>query len=254
MKKRDFGKGSKKRHDAAVKAARTKREKARKEKSVKVYKKKKFAIKNNSSSAAKKAVKTKAENYAKASAEEKTRIDEIRHQAAIKAAQTKKRMKGIHTKPHRKVDWSIAVEKAQNTEKAALEVTKWRINQIKSKTKWQIVEFTGPSGHEAVGIVDLLAIRKDHVKTVKKEGLKPGDLFEMNLIQVKGGSASLPSHNDIKRLQKLERYYTVNNVVLSELKDSRLSFYRMKKEFVPNKGTNSRDAWVKVSSLDELFP
>jgi len=103
-----------------------------------------------------KAAKTRAENYVKASAEEKARIDEIRHQAAIKAHQARKlkKTKSIKkVKTHRNVNWGIAVERAQNTEKAALEVTKWRINQLTSKTKWQLVEFSGSKGHEAVGIV-----------------------------------------------------------------------------------------------------
>jgi hypothetical protein len=206
-------------------------------------------------SPAQKAAKTRIEKYAKASADEKARIDEIRHQAAIKAAQTKKSKKSKTVKPkkpHRDVDWSIAVEKAQNTEKAALEVTKWRINQLTSKTKWQIVEFAGKKGHEAVGIVDLLAIRKDHVKTVKKVGLKPGDLFDMILIQVKGGGASWPSAEDIKRMRILARYYYTDKIVLSNWKNEQLKFYLLKDidgkhEFKP------KDAWNEVKTPDEIF-
>jgi len=207
-------------------------------------------------SAGQKAAKTRISNYLNASAEEKARIDEIRHQAAIKAIQTrraKKTKSSKKDKTHRKVDWSLAVEKAQNTGKAALEVTKWRINQITSKTKWQLVEFSGKKGGEAVGIVDLLAIRKDHVKTVKKVGLKPGDLFGMVLIQVKGGGASWPSLDDIKRMQILARYYNADNVVLSNWKNEQLNFYRLK-DVDNKKRFTSKDAWERVVSPSEIFP
>ena len=212
-------------------------------------------MKNKKVSPGKKAAKTRAENYARASAEEKARIDEVRHQAAIKAIQNRKSKKSKsfkREKPHRNVDWSVAVERAQNTEKAAIEVTKWRINQLTSKTKWQLVEFSGKKGHEAVGIVDLLAIRKNHVKTVKKVGLKPGDLFDMILVQVKGGNASLPSLNDIKRMQILARYYNANSVVLANWKNEQLSFYRLR-DMNSKKKFKSKDAWVKVGSPSEIF-
>lgn len=213
-------------------------------------------MKNSRKKAGIKAAKTRAENYARASAEEKARIDEVRHLAAVKAIQSRKSKKSKSLKaekPHRNVDWGVAVERAQNTEKAALEVTKWRINQLTSKTKWQLVEFSGTKGHEAVGIVDLLAIRKDHVKTVKKVGLKPGDLFDMVLIQVKGGNASWPSLADIKRMQILARYYNADNIVLSNWKDGQLFFYQLK-DLEDNKKFKSKDAWVRVTSPNEIFP
>ena len=212
-------------------------------------------MKNKKFSAGQKAAKTRIDNYLNASAKEKTRIDEIRHQAAIKAAQTKKskNLKSTKTeKAHRDVDWSVAVEKAQNTEKAALEVTKWRINQLTSKTKWQLVEFSGKKGHEAVGIVDLLAIKKDHVKTVKKEGLKPGDLFDIILIQVKGGNASWPSEEDIKRLRIVSRYYYADKIVLSNWRNEQLKFYLLK-DIDGKKEFRSHDAWNEVKSPDEIF-
>jgi len=201
-------------------------------------------------SAAIKAARTKARNYAKASAEEKARIDEVRHLAAIKAARTKARSSGKHIK---KIDWSVAVEKAENTGKAAIEITKWRISQLHSRTKWQLVEFMGKKGKESAGIVDLLAIRKDH-RSVKKAGLKPGDLFEVILIQVKGGNASWPSKDDIKRLQILGRYYDADNIVLSEWKDSRLAFYKLKNNLDQRKTFGTKDAWTKVTYLDNIFP
>lgn len=212
--------------------------------------------KNNKKLAAIKAAKTRAENYAKASAEEKARIDEIRHLAAIKAIQNRKSKKKPKTSEHisRKTDWSVAVEKAENTGKAAVEITKWRINQLPSRTKWQLVEFMGKGGKESAGIVDLLAIRKDHEKKVKKVGLKPGDLFEIVLIQVKGGNASWPSKDDIRRLQILGRYYDASNIVLSEWKDSRLTFHRLKEGLNQKQKFSAREAWIKVFSFNDIFP
>jgi len=128
---------------------------------------------------------------------------------------------------------------------------KLKSNQLTSKTKWQLVEFTGKKGHEAVGIVDLLAIRKNHLKTVKKVGLKPGDLFDMILIQVKGGNASWPSLNDIKRLQILARYYRVDDVVLSNWKNGQLLFYRLR-DVGDKRKIKSKDTWVKITS-SEIF-
>ena len=198
--------------------------------------------------AAKKAAQTRSEKYANASLEEKARIDEIRHLAAIKAHQTRKLKLQKIPRPHRKVDWTAAVERAQNTEKSALAVTKWRLNQLDISPRWQLVEFTGKKGHESIGIVDILAIRKDHERMVKKVGLKPGDLFEMILIQVKGGGASWPSLDDIRRLQVLRRYYNAKEVILAELRDFRLNFYRL------NQGQiSTKNSWIKLSSLIEVF-
>ncbi|MBA2438741.1 MAG: hypothetical protein H0V52_10420 [Acidimicrobiia bacterium] len=64
---------------------------------------------------------------------------------------------------------------------------KWLIRRARSERAWEIVNFTGRAGRESAGIVDLLAIRKDHTIDLVKHR---GDYFEMILIQVKGGSAS----------------------------------------------------------------
>ena len=195
--------------------------------------------------AAKKASKTRAENYAKASAEEKRQIDELRHQAALKAAQTRKTRK--KSPEEKQIDWRAASEKAENSWKSAIEVTKWRINQL--DRRWQIVEFVGKKGKESAGIIDMVAIRKDHAMMPKKTGLKPGDLFEIILIQVKAGKAKNPSVQDIKRLSTLKQYYTARDVVLSEVRDNKITFYEM---LNLDLDFGSRKAWVK-KSLSDLF-
>jgi len=68
------------------------------------------SMKTKKLSAGQKAAKTRISNYLNASAEEKARIDEIRHHAAVKAIQTRRAKKSKSPKkekPHRKVDWNF---------------------------------------------------------------------------------------------------------------------------------------------------
>ena len=58
---------------------------------------------------------------------------------------------------------------------------------VKPARRWQLVGFPGPAGRESTRIVDLIAIRKDHATV--NGGFKRGDLFEIILIQIKGGGA-----------------------------------------------------------------
>lgn len=113
-----------------------------------------------------------------------------------------------------------------------------------------MVAFTGPSGGESRGIVDLLAIRKDH--TTEKAGLKRGDLFEMILIQVKGGGAAWPSKPDIDRLRKVARYYRARDVLLAEWRPGKQpSLYRLKKRLPSS--FSRKAAWTAVPSPEAVF-
>lgn len=77
-------------------------------------------------------------------------------------------------------------------------MTEWLITySTKDKKHWQIVSFEGPKGGESTGIVDRLAIRKNHKLSTKS--LKRGDLFEIILIQVKGGASKWPTKDEIHR-------------------------------------------------------
>lgn len=147
-------------------------------------------------------------------------------------------------------DWALAAEKAARSAKWATIMTKWVITRNKSRTTWKIVSFCGPNGCESAGIVDLLAVRKDH--GTPKQGHKRGDLLEIVLIQVKGGSASWPSITDIARLRKVGRYYRAKNVVLAEWKKGKQpTFYRMKRTLP--EGLHQKEAWVELSSISEVF-
>jgi hypothetical protein len=67
----------------------------------------------------------------------------------------------------------------------------WRIRQVIARTRWQLVTFCGAAGGESVGVVDMIAIRKDHGKPLP--GTKRGGRLQIILIQVKGGKAAMPS-------------------------------------------------------------
>jgi hypothetical protein len=105
--------------------------------------------------------------------------------------------------------------KAERTGKWARTMCKWVISRAnRLGRRWEIVNFTGPQGRESRGIVDLLAVRKDH----SAQAALRGDFFEMILIQVKGGGAPNPTPEDIERLRRVKAYYNAHDVVLASWK------------------------------------
>ena len=138
-----------------------------------------------------------------------------------------------------KPDFSKAVAAAIRTAKWATIMTKWRIGfetggtrlgsaNVKPTRRWQLVGFPGPAGGESAGIVDLMAIRKNHTQSNSR--FKRGDLFEIILIQIKGGGARRPKREDIQRLRAVAKHYNARDVVLAEwLKEARLKFYKLGK-------------------------
>jgi hypothetical protein len=64
-----------------------------------------------------------------------------------------------HTTP---VNWKEAQQKAERTARWAVTMAKVRIRRVASRTRWQLVTFYGKSSAESVGVVDMLALRKDH--------------------------------------------------------------------------------------------
>jgi hypothetical protein len=79
--------------------------------------------------------------------------------------------------------------------------------------RWRLISFRGLGGGEWCGIVDVLAIRKDTTRSTH-EILKSGDLFEIILVQMKGGSARWPSAADIQRLKRVANRYKAKGIVL----------------------------------------
>jgi hypothetical protein len=144
-----------------------------------------------------------------------------------------------------------AAEKAKLTAKWATTMTRWHIGfvtngkrlgsvKVKPTRRWQLVGFPGPGGQESAGIVDLLAIRKDHGSV--NGHFKRGDLFEIILIQIKGGGARRPNADDIRRLRAVAKRYSAKDVILAEwVKGSHQNFYRLDK-----KTADAKTAWKQV--------
>jgi hypothetical protein len=97
-------------------------------------------------------------------------------------------------------------ELAAETAKWAVTMTKVRIRQAtadKPWPHWHLLSFLGKDGHESRGVVDLIAVRKDHSEHLL--GTKRGDVLQIILIQVKGGSAAKPTAEDAVRLRIVAR-------------------------------------------------
>jgi hypothetical protein len=82
--------------------------------------------------------------------------------------------------------------------------------------RWQWVDFPGPHGRESAGIVDIVAIRKRWAVPVEPEfaQIKHLDLFDIMLIQVKGGSARMPTIDDISRMEQVADHYGACEILL----------------------------------------
>lgn len=124
---------------------------------------------------------------------------------------------------------SAAPAKASRTCRWAKTMTKWLISWGRAKgVKWHVVDFVGPNGCESRGIVDLLAVRKNHA--MHDATVKRGDLLDIVLIQVKGGRAPFPTRGDIDRLRKVARHHRARAIVLSEWKrQQELQLYTLRR-------------------------
>src|SRR5687767_341327 len=117
---------------------------------------------------------------------------------------------------HMSVNWKRAQRKAAITARWAVTMTKVRIRRVLARTRWQLVTFYGVSGGESVGVVDLLAVRKDHGKPGR--WMKRGDALQVILIQVKGGGAAMPTHEDARRLRAVARRHHAREILLASWK------------------------------------
>lgn len=111
------------------------------------------------------------------------------------------------------VNWKEAQQKAARTARWAVTMVKVRIRQVASRTRWQLVTFYGKSGAESIGVVDLLAVRKDH--GVPAGVMRRGDALQIILIQVKGGSAAKPTFEDAARLRAVAKRHCACDVLLA---------------------------------------
>ncbi len=129
--------------------------------------------------------------------------------------------------------------KAKRTGRWAKTMTRWLIRySSKNSKRWQVVSFEGSKGGESRGIVDLFAVRRNHKFSEKP--LKIGDLFEIILIQVKGGNTKMPTEGDILRLLKVGEYYHAKHIVLADWQKGK----------VPTLYSLVNSAWKKVGAKD----
>jgi hypothetical protein len=85
----------------------------------------------------------------------------------------------------------------------------------KISKRWRLVSFRGFGGGEWRGVVDVVAIRKS-TTTPSRVELKAGDLFDIILIQMKGGHARRPDLAERRRLAAVGKEYKARAVVLFE--------------------------------------
>jgi len=143
-------------------------------------------------------------------------------------------------KPKTKEEKQAAPQKAIHTGRMANTLAKALAKRYAKR--WRFVDFLGPKGRESAGVVDIVAIRKDG-RVPAIEGLKRLDLFDIVLIQVKGGSAPRPSADDIKRLKVVCDRYHAKGIVLFEWKaKKKTGFLKL----------DANDEW-EASSAAELF-
>jgi hypothetical protein len=110
-----------------------------------------------------------------------------------------------------------------------------------------LVTFYGKAGGESRGVVDLLAVRKDHSRPIA--GTKRGDTLQIVLIQVKGGSAAMPTTEDGKRLRAVaKRLHTRRILLATWKKGSAAQFFRYRP-----RATEKAREWTEVSDLAAVF-
>ena len=149
---------------------------------------------------------------------------------------------------------ATATQKAARTARWATTMTKWSIRHVtggkridaattRAAKRWQFVAFAGPNGAESRGIVDLLAIRRDHRRG--KRPFKAGDLFEIVLIQIKGGAARDPTAAEVQRLRAVAAFYKVRAVLLASWKKGTEPTFRE----LTGRGGARTSAWRVVDAV-----
>ncbi len=148
------------------------------------------------------------------------------------------------------IDYKERFRTAAYTEKWAVTMTKVRIRQAVAHMpfpRWHFVSFAGPDGGESRGVVDLIAIRKDHA--LPRKELKRGDTFQIVLIQVKGGYAARPTAEDGQRLRAVAKLHNAQATLLAVWKKGAAAkFYTLR----PKMKAGQTD-WLEVEDLKTIF-
>jgi len=106
--------------------------------------------------------------------------------------------------------------------------------------RWKFVSFRGVGKGEWRGVVDLIAIRKNS-RQPAGDILKRGDLFDIILIQVKGGSAPAPTMDDCRRLWAVKKVYRAKAVVQFQWRKGKSSQFSVLQRSLKWKVTTSRE-------------
>jgi hypothetical protein len=150
----------------------------------------------------------------------------------------------------KRIDYKERFRTAAYTEKWAVTMTKVRIRQAVAHApfpRWHFVGFAGRDGGESRGVVDLIAVRKNHA--LPREGLKRGDTLQIVLIQVKGGYAAHPTTDDGKRLRTVAKLHHAHGILLASWKKGAAArFYTLR----PRAKDNETD-WLEVEDLKTIF-
>lgn len=145
----------------------------------------------------------------------------------------------------RSAEFKRRFKRVAYTQKWAVTETKVRIRQAVAKTPfphWHLLTFTGAHGSESRGVVDMIAIRKDHSEPPK--GAKRGDLLQVVLIQVKGGHAAKPTAEDAKRLRIVARRHGACGIILATWRKGKAAkFYAL----------HGKEDWTEVSDPRTVF-
>jgi len=148
------------------------------------------------------------------------------------------------------LEYKSRFELAGYTAKWAVTMAKVCIRQAIAQAQyphWHFVSFCGPKGGESRGVVDLIAIRKDH--GAPKDGTKRGDPFQIILLQVKGGCAAKPNKEDGTRLRAVARRHHAHAVLLAIWKKGKgTRFYSLRQRCIDGKGD-----WAEISDLNAVF-
>src|SRR4051794_31543276 len=113
---------------------------------------------------------------------------------------------------------SAVTQQTLSAVRKAIDTDRWTEIMLRALTsrvakRWRFISFRGSGNREWRGIVDVVAIRKD-TGIARNPAFKRGDLFDLILIQMKGGSAGMPTADECRRLLDVKKYYKAKAVVL----------------------------------------
>jgi hypothetical protein len=153
--------------------------------------------------------------------------------------------------PSEPIDYKARFATAAVTAKWAVTMTKVCIRKAVAHTpfpRWHFVSFMGVGGRESRGVVDLIAIRKNHAQPTDSK-LKRGDALQIVLIQVKGGYAARPTLEDGERLRAVAKLHRAHGILLASWKrGAAVKFYALSP-----KSKSGSDDWIEVDDLATIF-